>query len=123
MIERRHVSSRDGARRAEVVVAGGLIFFSGLQAEDTTGDANAQMTAALKQLDGLLAELGEPQTALLMVHIWLKDMADFASMNAAWNAWADQEAPPARTCVSGRLSRPDVLVEVVAIGTVTGGQP
>ena len=121
MIERYHVSNRDGARRAEAVVAGGLIFFSGLQAEDLTSDAGRQLTAALRRLDTLMAELGETQRSLLMVHLWLKDMADFAVMNEAWNAWADQEAPPARTCVSGALSRPDVLVEVVAIAACSGG--
>jgi enamine deaminase RidA (YjgF/YER057c/UK114 family) len=120
MIERHHVSSRDGARRAEAVIAGGLIFFSGLQADELGTDAGAQLTAALHRLDTLMAELGETQRSLLMVHLWLKDMADFAVMNAAWNAWADQEAPPARTCVSGALSRPEVLVEVVAIAACSG---
>ena len=32
-----------------------------------------------------------------------------------WNAWADEDNPPARTCVSGELYRPDLLVELVII--------
>lgn len=120
MIERRHITERDGARRAEIAAAGDLIFFSGLQAESLSGGATEQMASALARLDALLCELGETQRSLVMVHIWLKDMRYFSAMNAAWNAWADPEVPPARTCVSGELSRPDALVEVVAIAARGG---
>ena len=39
----------------------------------------------------------------------------FGAMNAVWNGWADADNPPARTCVSGELYRPDLLVELVVI--------
>lgn len=121
MIDRHHIVDRDGARRAEIAAAGGLIFFSGLQAEDTALGPTEQAAAALARLDALLAEMGVGQSSVLMVHIWLKDMRYFSAMNAAWNAWADPAVPPARTCVSGELSRPDVLVEIVAIAASGGG--
>ena len=71
------------------------------------------MSSALAKLDSLLADMGEDQTSIFMIHIWLKDMRYFGAMNAVWNDWANQDNPPARTCVSGELYRPDLLVELV----------
>lgn len=113
MIERRHIESLDGARKAGIVASGNLIFFSGIHPESTDGDIKEQMASALAKLDALLAEMGESQHSIFMIHIWLKDMRYFGAMNSVWNAWADEENPPARTCVSGELYRPDLLVELV----------
>jgi enamine deaminase RidA (YjgF/YER057c/UK114 family) len=33
---------------------------------------------------------------MLMAQIWLADMDDFAEMNAVWDAWVADIAPPAR---------------------------
>ncbi len=120
MIERRNIQSLDGARKAEIVAHGGLIFTSGIQPESTKGDIKQQMTSALTRLDALLAEMGESQASIFVMHVWLKDMRYFGAMNAVWNAWADEDNPPARTCVSGELYRPDLLVELVVIACRTG---
>ena len=113
MIERKHIQSLDGARKAGIVAHGNLIFFSGIQADSTEGGIKEQMASALGRLDALLAEMGESQTSIFVVHVWLKDMRYFGAMNAVWNDWADPNDPPARTCVSGELFRPDILVELV----------
>ena len=40
---------------------------------------------------------GSSKKHMLTATIWLADMADFAEMNAVWDAWlADGEAPGAR---------------------------
>lgn len=113
MIERHHVHTSRGARRAAIVATEDLIFFSGIRSSNSAGDANEQARDALSQVDELLAELDEDQRSILMIHVWLKDMRYFGAMNSAWNAWADPENPPARTCVSGELAEPDQLVEFV----------
>lgn len=115
MIERKHIQSLDGARKADIVAHGNLIFFSGIQPASTDGDIKEQMISALARLDALLAEMGESQASIFVVHVWLKDMRYFGAMNAVWNDWADIDNPPARTCVSGELYRPDILVELVVI--------
>jgi enamine deaminase RidA (YjgF/YER057c/UK114 family) len=115
MLERRHVNTRDGALRSEIVASRDLIFLSGVQPESTDGDIKGQTRSALARLDALLGEFGEGQKSIFVIHVWLKDMRYFGAMNAVWNEWADAEQPPARTCVSGELSRPDLLIEVVAI--------
>lgn len=113
MIERRHVTSLDGARKAQIVASEDLIFLSGMQPDSTEGDIKEQMRGALKNVDAALAEMGEDQGSIFVIHVWLKDMRYFSAMNSVWNEWADAENPPARTCVSGELYRPDLLVELV----------
>ena len=113
MIERRHITSLDGARKAQIVASDDLIFLSGMQPDSTAGDIRQQMREALANVDAALAEMGEDQSSIFSIHIWLKDMRYFAAMNAVWNGWADPDNPPARTCVSGELYRPDLLVELV----------
>lgn len=113
MIERKHIQSLDGARKAGIVAHNNLIFFSGIQADSTEGGIKEQMASALARLDALLAEMGESQASIFVMHVWLKDMRYFGAMNAVWNDWADPDDPPARTCVSGELFRPDILVELV----------
>ncbi|MBK5925895.1 RidA family protein [Rhodobaculum claviforme] len=113
MLERRNITTLDGARKAQIVASDSLIFLSGMQPDTTDGDIRDQMRGALANVDAALAEMGEGQDAIFMVHVWIKDMRYFSAMNAVWNDWADPDNPPARTCVAGELLRPDLLVEVV----------
>ena len=51
--------------------------------------------------------------------IYLKDMeADYAAMNAVWDAWVPKGAAPARACVEAKLYSPDVLVEMMVIAAL-----
>jgi len=113
MLERRHITSLDGARKAQIVASDDLIFLSGIHPDTTDGDIKEQMRGALQNVDAALTEMGEDQSSIFVIHIWLKDMRYFSAMNAVWNEWADGANPPARTCVSGELFRPDLLVELV----------
>ena len=45
-------------------------------------------------------------------------MADFAAMNAVWDEWFSDVAPPARACGESALASPDLLVEVTVIAAV-----
>ena len=121
MLERRHITTLDGARKAQIVASDDLIFLSGMQPDTTDGDIKDQMRGALANVDAALADMGEDQAAIFVIHIWLKDMRYFSAMNAVWNEWADGENPPARTCVSGELFRPDLLVELVVTACRTKG--
>ena len=123
MLERHRISSPDGATRAQIVASDSLIFLSGMHPDSTEGDIRAQMRGALANVDAALHRMGEDQSAIFSVHVWLKDMRYFGAMNAEWNAWADPDNPPARTCIAAELYRPDLLVEVVvtACRTAAGG--
>ncbi|WP_084499444.1 RidA family protein [Brevibacterium album] len=121
-LERAGSGEVAGARMAEAVATDDLIFFSGITAQDTSLSAAEQTSWCLRKLDGLLERFGEDQGSVLMIHVWLADMRYFGAMNKAWNHWIDTANPPARTCVSGALHRPDVLVEVVAIAARRAGE-
>ena len=44
-------------------------------------------------MDALLARAGSDKSRILRAQIYLADLADFAPMNAAWEAWAKDLAP------------------------------
>ena len=45
-------------------------------------------------------------------------MADFAAMNAVWEAWVPQGHTPARATVEAKLANPDYKVEIQAIAAL-----
>ncbi|PJF09300.1 RidA family protein [Pseudorhodobacter sp. MZDSW-24AT] len=115
MITRTHTQTLDGAKRALVCSKGPWTHITGLQPRNLDGDIKAQARDVVEQLDALLMEAGLAQSDLFTVTIWLKDMRYFSGLNAVWNSWVDAANPPARTCVSGELYRPDLLLEIVAV--------
>ena len=78
-----------------------------------------QTQQALSRVDTLLAEVGSSKAHLLSALIHINDMADFAEMNAVWDAWLPEGCAPARTTVQAALARPDLRFEV----TVVAGKP
>lgn len=117
-IERRHV----GKRLSECVVftPGGerLVYLAGQVAEDARADMTAQTKQVLAAIDRLLAEAGTDKTKLLSATIFLPSMADFAAMNAVWEAWVPQGHTPARATVEAKLANPDYKVEIQAIAAL-----
>ena len=120
MIRRRHIEAMDGATRALLCESGPWVHMTGIQPRVLDGGIKAQVRDALARLDDLMAEAGVTQAELFTVTVWLKDMRYFSALNAVWNAWVDADNPPARTCVSGELYRPDLLVEIVAVAHRAG---
>ncbi|WP_293573754.1 RidA family protein [Phaeobacter sp.] len=107
-IERHHT----GPRMSQIVKHGDTIYLAGQVG--TAGASVAQQTQdCLDKVDALLAEVGSDKTRLLQCTIWLADMADFAEMNAVWDAWVPEGQTPARACGEAKLARPDFLVEVL----------
>ena len=115
MITRSHLEAMDGAHRALLCQSGKWVHMSGIQPRNLDGDIKEQAQDAIDQLDDLLREAGLTQADLFTVTIWLKDMRYFSGLNSVWNTWVDAANPPARTCVSGELYRPDLLLEIVAV--------
>lgn len=101
-----------GARMSGAVVYNGLVWLAGQVG--TPGASVAEQTqAALAEVDRLLALAGSDKTRILSAQIWLADMADFAEMNAVWDAWVPQGATPARATGEAKLAAPDYRVEVI----------
>ncbi|HEX4880152.1 MAG TPA: RidA family protein [Limnobacter sp.] len=80
------------------------------------GDIRLQATDLLASVDARLAEAGSDKTRLLMVQIYLTDMADYDGFNAVWEAWVPEGTAPSRACVEVKgLARPGWRVELVIV--------
>lgn len=102
-----------GPRMSEAVIANGMVFLAGQVADDDTADIAGQTRQVLAAIDALLAEAGTDKSRLLTANIFIVDMADFAAMNAVWDAWVSPGNTPARATVQARLARPGWKVEIV----------
>ncbi|MCO5090411.1 RidA family protein [Bosea sp. (in: a-proteobacteria)] len=105
-----------GPRMSKAVVHGDTVYLAGQVANKTAGKSVGEQTREILDIiDGLLAEAGSDKSKLLMVNIWLADMATFAEMNAVWDKWVVAGATPGRATVEARLAGPQVTVEIAAI--------
>ncbi len=95
------------------VVCGDRVYLAGIVANDTSADAAGQTEQILARIDELLAKSGTDKTKLLKANIWMTDMADFAAMNAVWDAWVVPGHTPARATVESKLATPAYLVEIM----------
>ena len=111
------------ARLSGAVVHGGTVYLAGQVATDPAADAEGQAADILRQIDALLNEAGTSKDYLLTVQIFLADMADFAAMNRAWDAWLDPRFKPARATVQARLANPAWRVEITGIAALPPIQP
>ncbi len=111
-IERKHVT----LRMSKIVRHGDVVYLCGQTASGTMiADVAGQTAEVLSRIDALLAEAGTDKSRLLAATIHLKDIDDFAAMNAVWEAWTTPGCAPARTTVQAALAAPDLRVEITAI--------
>jgi enamine deaminase RidA (YjgF/YER057c/UK114 family) len=111
VIKRWHVEDR----YSDMAVFSGVVYLAGQVANDLSQDISGQTREVLGMIDALLARANSDKSRILMATIYLADLADYASMNAVWDAWmADIKgnAPP-RATVQAKLANPNYKVEVV----------
>ena len=82
-------------------------------------DITAQTSNLLSSIENQLAQAGSDKTRLLMVTIYLADMADYDAMNAVWDVWLPMGSAPTRACVQARLANPKFRVEMALTAAVT----
>lgn len=112
MIERLHTSDR----MSKIVKHNGVAYLCGqVGAGD---DVTEQTQDCLSRVDALLAEAGSDREHILQAVIWLADMADFAAMNAVWDAWVPKGHAPARACGEAKLARDVLKVEIIVTAAV-----
>lgn len=107
-----------GARMSEAVVHNGVAYLAGQVPGDTSQDAEGQTEQVLAIIDRILAEAGSDKTRILSAQVFLPDIADFAAMNRAWDAWVPQGHTPARATIEARLAKPEYKVEIMVIAAV-----
>ena len=101
-------------RLSRIVIHNGVVYVAGVTAANTAGDITAQTRDCLAEIDRLLALAGSDKTRILRTQIWLADIAaDFAAMNAVWDAWVPQGQTPARATGEAKLAAPEYRVEII----------
>jgi len=104
---------------SQAVLHNGIVSTAGQVAQNARGaSATDQTKDILNAIDELLKEAGTDKTQLLTATIWLANMADFAEMNAVWDAWVAQGNTPTRACVESKLASPDFTVEIAVTAAI-----
>ncbi len=107
----RHDTS---ARMSQAVAHGGIVYLAGQVGNG--GDSVADQTrTCLEKVEALLTQMNSHKTRMLQATIWMADMADFAEMNAVWDAWVPEGCAPARATGEAKLATPALLVEVIVV--------
>ncbi|MGA9896442.1 MAG: RidA family protein [Xanthobacteraceae bacterium] len=105
-----------GPRMSKAVVHGSPVYLSGLVADAPKGKSTTEQTKSiLSQIDGFLAKAATDKGKVLSANIWITDMANFAEMNAVWDAWVAPGHTPARATVEAKLASPDYKVEIMVV--------
>jgi len=107
-----------GTRLSEMAIHHGTVYLAGQVPEDASLDIRGQTRQVLQAIDTLLARAGSDKSHLLMVQIFLADLADFDGMNEVWDAWVVPGHTPPRATVQAALARPGWRIEVVATAAV-----
>ena len=100
-------------RMSAAVVHGDTVYLSGQVGAGAT--VAEQTRDALARVERLLGLAGSDKASILSGQVWLASMADFAAMNAVFDAWVDKENQPARACGESRLARRELRVEILVI--------
>ncbi|WP_147126492.1 RidA family protein [Shimia ponticola] len=107
------------ARMSKIVKHNGVAYLCG---QVGAGDTVTEQTQdCLARVDALLEKAGSSREHMLQAVIWLADMADFAEMNAVWDAWVPEGHAPARACGEAKLARDVLKVEIIVTAAVIDG--
>lgn len=104
-------------RWSEAVVHNETVYYTSVP-ENLDDDATAQTANALAAIDVLLERVGSDKSRILDATIFLANSADFAAMNAAWDAWVVAGNAPVRCTVQAQLMNPKYKVEIKIIAAL-----
>ncbi len=108
-----------------VRVSGGFVFTAGqiglvpATGEIVGGDIESQTRQVVENLKAILEAAGSGILHVVKTTVYLKDMGDFAAMNAVYATYFKNAAPARTTVEVSRLPR-DARVEIEAIAVVAG---
>ncbi|HET7102110.1 MAG TPA: Rid family detoxifying hydrolase [Terriglobia bacterium] len=111
---------------SQAIRVGSLVFTAGqipldpVSGQVVAGDITRQTTRVLENLKAILEAAGSTLAKAVKATVYLKDMGDFAAMNAVYDAYLAPEGvtPPARTTVEAARLPKDVLVEIELVAEV-----
>jgi len=105
---------------SQAITTGELVFTAGQIALDpgsmeiVAGDVSAQTDRVMSNLAAILAAADSSLQRVVKTTVFLKDMGDFAAMNAVYGRHFGDHKPARSTVEAARLPK-DVLVEIEAV--------
>ena len=121
---REVISTKDAPQAigpySQAIKANGFVFVSGQVAIDPatqeviSGDIATQTDRVLRNLSEILEAAGSGLGKVVKSNVFLKNMSEFAAMNAVYGKYFST-APPARATVEVARLPKDVLVEIDVI--------
>ena len=96
-----------------MAVHNGVCYLAGQVAADSSQDISGQTRQVLAAIDALLVRAGSDKSRILMCQIFITDLAEFAAMNAVWEAWLAPGHAPPRATVQATLAKPQWKIEMV----------
>tara|TARA_B110000093_G_scaffold143093_1_gene154370 strand:+ start:5443 stop:5796 length:354 start_codon:yes stop_codon:yes gene_type:complete len=105
-------------RMSRIVIHHDTVYLCGQVCADATKGIAAQTETMLEKVDALLLQAGSDREHMLSATVYVRDMKDFAAMNAVWDAWVPAGYAPARACVEARMARPELLVEISVVAAL-----
>ena len=109
---------------SQAIRTGNVVFISGqLPIDPATGNfaegGIKELTRqSLNNAKAILAAEGLTMADVVKTTVLMADMADFAEMNAVWDAWVPQGHTPARATGEAKLATPDYTVEVIVVAAL-----
>ncbi len=105
-------------RMSRIVIHNDTVYLCGQVCADAEQGIEEQTQTMLDKVDTLLLQAGSDREHMLSATIYIKDMKDFAAMNAVWDAWVPEGHAPARACVQASMAREALLVEISVVAAV-----
>ena len=108
---------------SQAVIANGLAFLSGqipldpATGEVIEGDITWQTERVIENLKSVLEAAGSSLGHVVKTTVYLKDMSEFAKMNAVYARYFPENPPARSTVEAARLPR-DVRVEIDCIASL-----
>ena len=104
-------------------IVGNLLFASGqIPLDPETGiipdGIEAQATQSLKNVKAIVEAAGSSMDKVIKTTVFLKDMNDFAAMNAIYATFFTEGQYPSRSAVEVARLPKDVLIEIEVIAEV-----
>lgn len=114
-----------GPYNQAIVATGKMLFVSGQISIDPAtnqlvhdGDVAKQTELVMSNLAAILKTAGVTFEDVVKTGVFLKDMNDFATVNAVYARYFDEANAPARACVEVARLPKDVLVEIDCIAVI-----
>lgn len=85
---------------------------------DLEADTTAQTKDMLASVERQLLQAGSDKEHLLMVTLYLADMADYSAVNSVWDAWVPEGFAPVRACMQVVLANPKYRIEIALTAAI-----